>query len=222
MIYKPYKQILNYKNHILIAGTTGAGKSVLLNGLIHTGLQLPEKQFVFIDLKKVELNFYKDCKKTYYYTDNYSDLEYCFNSLVNTMYSRLNYMQKARLKNYNGNTIYVIIDEFCDIVFNCKSVLNQISLIAAIGRAAGIILVIATQRPTNDIITPLIKANTPVKIGLRTSNKQESRNIIYSDICYDLPLYGYGYIIAPELKEPHLLTIPLIPDNQIMQDIKSL
>lgn len=211
-VYRPFLQLLE-QNHILIAGTTGSGKSVLLNGLIKTlmGAYSPiEKSIVLIDLKKVELYQFSKSRYCIGYSDNYNTTEIIFSRLTEIMHNRFFEMRRKGCLSYNGTDIYIVIDEYADISLNCsKQTINNIALIATQGRAAGIHLIIATQRPTRDIITPLLKCNCDTKIALRTATIQESRNIINSTEAAFLPRYGKALIQLPGFN-PEITDIPMI------------
>ena len=172
--------------HILIAGTTGSGKSVLLNSLICSLLYKETPQtakFIFIDPKQVEMSLYEGLP--HLYKPIVKDVPGAVEALkmvCDEMDARYNYLARKGYKNIDQTKkprLYVVIDELADLMLTSrKAVETYIIRIAQLGRAAGIHLIIATQRPTTNIITGLIKANIPCKIALAVSNTSDSMTIL--------------------------------------------
>ena len=172
--------------HILIAGATGSGKSVLLNSMIISMLYSctpTMMQFVMIDPKKVELSKYEglphlSCPIIKSHTDAVQALE----NVCAEMDSRYNRMAAQGYKKaieMGLPSLVVVIDELADLMLTSKYECEQsIIRIAQLGRAAGIHLIIATQRPTVNVITGLIKSNIPCKIALQTSSIRDSITIL--------------------------------------------
>lgn len=215
-IHSHYRKLLD-EAHILIAGSTGTGKSVLINNLIYTALQSsPDKvQFILIDPKRVELNQYSLLPHTLDYASEPEAIVLVLQKVVDFMERRFQMMQYNGLKKYPGSQVYVIIDEFADLMttsrMECTKLLCRI---AQLGRASGIHLWVATQRPTRDIVTGQIKTNLDCRIALRVPTAQDSRNIINIAGAEDLPRYGQAIIIYPPEK-PMVYDIPMIPENEI-------
>lgn len=167
--------------HLLIAGTTGSGKSVLMNNLICNIYCYYAQQFkktgksfevVLIDPKGCEFNAYKKCVNTTFIDDTIKaieDLEFeCFN---------MDYRYKHPNENYRER--FIIIDEFADLMLTSKSKVEEsVVRLAQKGRACGIHLIIATQRPTVNVISGLIKANITTRFALKTASIRDSINII--------------------------------------------
>lgn len=194
--------------HLLIAGATGSGKSVCVNSLIVSILYKStprEVRMIMIDPKVVELNVFNniphllapvvtDPKKAA------SSLNWVVNEI--TMRYRMFAPKGAKdLHRYNSviekegkeplPSILVIIDELADLMMvSAKEVEDMICRIAQLGRACGIHLVIATQRPSVDVITGLIKANIPSRIAFAVSSQVDSRTIL--DIAGAEKLLGQG------------------------------
>ena len=185
--------------HVLIAGTTGSGKSVCTNSMIISLLykSAPEQlRFIMIDPKMVELAPYRDIP--HLLIPVVTDPRQAANALheaVKAMMSRYAIFSQngvKKLAEYNclpqkGNDlqplpyIVVVIDELADLMMvAAKEVEESIIRIAQMGRAAGIHLVIATQRPSADIITGLMKANIPSRIAFTVASAMESRIILDS------------------------------------------
>lgn len=179
--------------HLLIAGATGAGKSVFLNGLICELLKTSpfETWLILIDPKKTELTDYKDLPHTMTYASDSETIVNVFNFACNLMGKRFQRMQKRGLKNYDGAHVYIIIDELAPLMLNDKKriepLLNDLMLL---GRAARVHIIACTQRATASVIGSVLKANIVHRIALRTSTKQESRNILEVAGAEKLPRHG--------------------------------
>jgi S-DNA-T family DNA segregation ATPase FtsK/SpoIIIE len=180
--------------HLLIAGGTGSGKSTLLHSLIANALFLTSFRIrnivVYLaDPKRVEFTEYRDLqlnnvikKVVSTYTETIETLE----NIERIMDSRYNEMHKFQMRNIEENPnrfslILCIIDEVADLMMQDKrngKLQNLIIKIAQKGRAAGIFLILATQRPSVDIITGLIKANFPGRIACKTASRKDSEIIL--------------------------------------------
>ncbi len=160
--------------HLLIAGTTGSGKSVLLNNIIcniiaHFGknrFKIP--QFLLIDPKGTELNHFRQVRKTTF-VDNTKEAIRVLNRAVEVMEERY------RKPNLKYTELFIIIDELADLMLTSKfEVEESIVRLAQKGRACGIHLIVATQRPSCDIVSGLIKANMPYRLSLKTASVRDS------------------------------------------------
>lgn len=189
--------------HLLIAGQTGSGKSVGMNGFILSLLykNSPDMlRMIMIDPKRVELGMYNGIP--HLLTPVINDPEKALNSLkwsVAEMLRRYDILQIARARNlgeYNEKVskkdkmphIVIIIDELADLMMsgNKKEVESAIARIAQMARAVGMHLIVATQRPSVDIITGLIKANIPSRIAFTVASQIDSRTILDSMGAEDL------------------------------------
>jgi len=181
--------------HLLIAGQTGSGKSVGMNGFILSLLykNSPDMlRMIMVDPKRVELGIYNGIP--HLLTPVINDPEKALNALkwsVAEMLRRYDVLQTARARNlgeYNEKVtrkdkmphIVIIIDELADLMMsgNKKEVENAIARIAQMARAVGMHLIVATQRPSVDIITGLIKANIPSRIAFTVASQIDSRTIL--------------------------------------------
>lgn len=199
------------QTHILIAGATGSGKSVLINGIIATAIQKPasEVQFILIDPKRVELVEYKNLPHTVAYASEPNDMAMALEYAIAITDTRYHEMQKARIKDWNGSHIYVIIDELADLMTTDKNrVMPLIQRLCQIGRASGISVIAATQCPLVSVIPTPIKVNFDTRIGLHTVTAQHSRNIIEFNGCEKLPRYGKAYYCTPD--KVSIVQVPMI------------
>lgn len=184
--------------HLLVAGQTGAGKSVCINSLIISILYRcsPEDvQMLMIDPKQVELSGYNDIPHllSSVVTDP-KKAPYALNWAVNEMNQRYNLIAKRNVRGLDAYNdlliaegqkklphILIIVDELAELMMTSgKEVEEAIQRIAQLGRAAGIHLVIATQRPVVKVITGLIKANVPGRIAFSVKSSVDSKTILDS------------------------------------------
>ena len=188
---------INATPHLLIAGATGSGKSVCINCIIASILMRTkpdEVKLVMVDPKKVELTMYNGIPNLLMpvVTDP-KKASIALKNIVAEMEKRYNIFEDTKCKNivgYNeycsthpGNNkmpyIVVIIDELADLMLvAAKEVEDSIMRITQMARAAGIHLIVATQRPSADIITGVIKANIPSRISFAVSSQIDSRTIL--------------------------------------------
>ena len=218
--YDVMMEMLN-EPHLLIAGTTGSGKSVLLNTLIYTALLAApcQKQFILIDPKSVELMDYQDLPHTMMYADSMDDIAVALEAACNLMDNRFRYMKSNHIKMYDGSDVYVIIDEWVDLKYQLgkKAEIPMIRL-ASKARASRVHLILCTQRPTRDIIDGAIRANFTSKVCLRTESRQESVNVLERGGAEQLPLFGEGIYKSPNQK-PVIVEIPMTSAEDIQYRI---
>lgn len=222
--YDFYEDFLEQK-HLMIAGATGSGKSVIVNGIIYTALsRFPFDSaggatFILIDPKRVELVDYKGLPHTILYASEPDEMVNALQAALNLVEDRYREMQQLRIKQYHKGDTYIIIDEFADLMTtNRRKVAPLIQRIAQIGRAAKVHIILCTQCPIAKVIPTEIKCNFDSIVGLHTRSKQDSRNILGYTGCERLPQYGECYYMAPgEVK--HYVGIPMIPQEHIQTAI---
>jgi S-DNA-T family DNA segregation ATPase FtsK/SpoIIIE len=206
---EPFVSDLATMPHLLIAGSTGAGKSVSVNAMVSSILfrSTPDDaRFIMIDPKRLELGMYEDIP--HLLTPVVVDTKQAANALqwaVREMEERYKTLAASGVRNieqYNRNVraamleqptaktdggaelrtmayVIVIIDELADLMMAAgKEVEESIARLAQMARAVGIHLILATQRPSVDVITGLIKANLPARIAFRVATKIDSRTIL--------------------------------------------
>lgn len=211
------------QNHLLIAGTTGSGKSVIINNIIYTLLYKSPKEvkLILIDPKKVELVQYKELPHTLAYASEQADIIQTIKNTVALMEYRYTTMQKQGIKKSREANIYIIIDEYADLITTSKKAVEcLICRLAQLGRAARVHLIIATQRPTRDIITGQVKVNIDSRLALRVPTAQDSRNIINIKGAENLAKYGQGYYLTPDTLTPQLVDISYIPETELADRVK--
>ena len=202
--------------HLLIAGATGSGKSVVLNGIAHAVLHdSPARaKLILIDPKRVELVQYKDLPHTVRYASEPGDMVQALQLAIAITDRRYAEMQKRREKKYSGSDLYVLIDELADLMTTDKRhVMPLIQRLCQIGRAARVHVIACTQCPLAAVIPTPIKVNFDSRVALRTRSAQDSRNILSRTGCEQLPRYGQGYYMTPEGCQ--LWNLPLVSDEDI-------
>ncbi len=191
--------------HLLIAGATGTGKSVALNAMITSILyksRPDEVKFIMIDPKRIELSLFNDVP--HLLTPVITDMKKANVALqwvvreMEARYEKLATLQVRNIDQYNEKIrtadlsaydpeeefkpfpyIVVIIDELADLMMTAsKDIEFSLTRIAQMARAAGIHLILATQRPSVDVLTGIIKANFPTRVSFQVSSKTDSRTII--------------------------------------------
>lgn len=189
------KKDLSDMPHLLVAGTTGSGKSVLLNVIIKTLVEqnTPEElRLVLIDPKRVELAGFQGLP--HLEMDPITEASQAtsvFWSLVENMEERYSILQAARCRNideYNTShaeklpKMVVVVDEMADLMLQKTEAGDTVEIavirLAQKARAAGIHLILGTQRPSVDVVTGLLKANMPTRIAFRTASEVDSRVIL--------------------------------------------
>ena len=138
--------------------------------------------------------------------------------------SRYKYMSRKNLRKYPFGDVYVIIDEFADLMTTQKkAVLPVIQRIAQIGRAANVHIILCTQTPIAKVLPTEVKCNFDYRVALRTGNAQDSRNIMDMRGCESLPDpktagKGYGYYKTGANRQ--LYIFPMIPDQEIESRVR--
>ena len=177
--------------HLLIAGATGSGKSVTVNGIIYSLLatKVPsECGFILLDPKKVELVQYKDLPHTVRYASEPADMIDALYCALDETNRRFTVMQRAGVKEYSGPDLYVIIDELADLMTTMKNTaLPPLQRLAQIGRAAKVHVIACTQNVMAVTIPTVLKCNFPTILGLRTATAAQSRYLIAATGCEALP-----------------------------------
>ena len=201
--------------NVLIAGMAGAGKSVIINGMINSILYTSDHVMALVDPKRVELSFYKDMPHTGLFATEPYEIEDLLKKCMRIIDKRTEEMKEQHKRFYDGPRLHIFIDEMADLMLTSKTAADHIQRIAQLGRAANVQLVCATQCPLASVIPTRIQVNFGVIIGLHTRNAQDSRNIIGTAGCERLPKYGKALIQYLEEVEPKEVNIPMIPESEI-------
>lgn len=233
---KPYIADLRNMPHLLIAGTTGSGKSVCINAIIASILfkSSPEiVKFVLIDPKMVELSMYDGIP--HLAAPVVTDARNAPNVLKNVVremerrYQLLADKQFRNIESYNNisenkmNYLVVIVDEFADLMLiSGKEVEQAVIRISQMARAVGIHLVLATQRPSVNVITGIIKANMPARLSFRVSSKVDSRTILDQNGAETLLGKGDSLFLPPGTSNPIRVHGCFLSDNEVKNIVSYL
>jgi S-DNA-T family DNA segregation ATPase FtsK/SpoIIIE len=235
--------------HLLIAGSTGSGKSVGINTIITSliyRLHPSDVKFVIIDPKKIELTLFKKLRNHYLAVSPDLDEEIIteannavliLKSVELEMENRYDHLAAAGVRNladynerfaagrlHDSNTIkhrkipylIVVIDELADLMITAaKEVEEPIARLAQLARAVGIHLVVATQRPSVDVITGVIKANFPARIAYQVSSKIDSRTILDMNGADQLLGNGDMLYLPSGSPKPHRIQNAFISTDEV-------
>ena len=163
--------------HMLVAGASGSGKSVFLNSLIRQITTLERSKLVLLDPKQVELAEWEDNENVMLYESNSRKISKALIGLVKEMENRYTTMKQLKVKNIEKTDldyIFVVIDEYADLAMTAE-VADVVKRLAQKGRAAGIHLIIATQRASTQVIDGDIKVNFSVRAIFKMSKEVDSR-----------------------------------------------
>jgi S-DNA-T family DNA segregation ATPase FtsK/SpoIIIE len=227
--------------HVLIAGSTGSGKSVAINAMIMSVLfkSTPEQvRMILVDPKRVELGMYEGIP--HLFTPIITEAKLAANALRNAvreMERRLKLLAASHVRNIDqfnklfdtGSDylfedvnqeplpyIIIIIDELADLMMlDRANVEESITRLAQMARAVGIHLVLATQRPSVDVITGLIKANVPTRMSFRLATKVDSRTIIDSNGAESLLGKGDMLYLPPGTSRVQRVHAPFVTEKEI-------
>ncbi len=228
--------------HVLIAGSTGSGKSVAINAMIMSVLYkaTPEQvRMILVDPKRVELGMYEGIP--HLFTPIITEPKLAANALRNAvreMERRLKLLASRSVRNIdqynrlfeNGTPslfedtddqtplpyIIIIIDELADLMMLDKSNVEEaITRLAQMARAVGIHLVLATQRPSVDVITGLIKANVPTRMSFRLATKVDSRTILDANGAESLLGRGDMLFLPPGTSRLQRVHAPFVTEKEI-------
>jgi len=227
--------------HVLIAGSTGSGKSVAINAMIMSVLfkSTPEQvRMILVDPKRVELGMYEGIP--HLFTPIITEAKLAANALRNAvreMERRLKLLAANHVRNIDqfnklfdhGSEylfedvnqeplpyIIIIIDELADLMMlDRANVEESITRLAQMARAVGIHLILATQRPSVDVITGLIKANVPTRMSFRLATKVDSRTIIDSNGAESLLGRGDMLFLPPGTSRLQRVHAPFVTEKEI-------
>ncbi|MDD2646807.1 MAG: DNA translocase FtsK 4TM domain-containing protein [Patescibacteria group bacterium] len=222
--------------HMLVAGATGSGKTVMLNSIIISLLyenSPDDLKFIFVDPKRVELSLYNDLP--HLLTPVITSVPKTVNALkwaIAEMEHRFDVMSEARkrdIQSYNQDAeekmpyIVIVVDELADLmVVAPQEIETGIIRLAQMARATGIHLVLATQRPSVDVITGLIKANITSRIAFSVASMTDSRTIL--DFAGAEKLLGRGDMlyVSADLSKPRRLQGAYVSDKEIKRVVDYL
>jgi S-DNA-T family DNA segregation ATPase FtsK/SpoIIIE len=233
---EPYVAELTKMPHLLVAGSTGSGKSVSLNSMICSILYKATPvnvRFLMIDLKMLELSFYDGIPHLLLpVVTNPKNAKTSLRWLIDEMerrYTMMAEMGVRSIEKYNQKMakleqegqdilpyIVVVIDELADLMMvSTREVEEYIARLAQMARASGIHLILATQRPSVDVLTGIIKANFPARISCQVSSKVDSRTILDANGAESLLGYGDMLFMTPGLSKLQRIHGPFVSEGEI-------
>ncbi len=235
--YTLYRDMLD-QSHLLVAGSTGSGKSVVINALIHTALlRAPVDakggvKFILCDPKMVELSKYEQLPHVLRYADSLSAIADALQYGHSIMLDRYADMKRRGLVEWDRGDLYIIVDEFADLILRNSdraenrirtSIESTIQSIAQMGRAAHVHLILATQAPNRKTIKANIVLNMTARLALKCESPIESKQVINQTGAELLPdprvehraqgLYKTGFTVEK-------WNLPMIPPEEIAERVK--
>jgi DNA segregation ATPase FtsK/SpoIIIE, S-DNA-T family len=233
---KPWLADICRMPHLLVAGATGSGKSVCLNSIIMSLLYSngpDDLKLILVDPKRVEFPIYNGIP--HLITPVITDVDKTVNAMkwavreMNRRFDMLSKMQCRDIATYNAKCkeklpyVVMIVDELADLMVNSKQdVESQIVRLAQMSRAVGIHLILATQRPSVDVITGLIKANIPARIAFSVASLMDSRTIIDQSGAEKLIGRGDMLYSTAELSSPRRIQGVYLADDEIGRVVEYL
>ncbi len=226
--------------HLLVAGATGSGKSVSLNSMILSILfkaTPAHVRFLMIDLKMLELSFYEGIPHLLLpVVTNAKNAKTALRWMTDEMERRYNMMAQKGVRNiekYNHKVIredgealpyiVVVIDELADLMMvSPKEVEEYIARLAQMARASGIHLILATQRPSVDVLTGIIKANFPARVACKVFSKVDSRTILDTNGAESLLGYGDMLFLSPGIGRLQRLHGSYVSEGEIKHIVEFL
>jgi len=217
---EPLSVDLNRIPNLLVGGTTGSGKSVLLHSFILSLLKCDACLYL-VDPKTVEFNVYSDLDAVKSLVHTVEGASLLIEDVRDLMETRFSYLSNAKVRSaaeYNERVsperrmrpVVIVVDEWADLVLQDKDIQKSLCLVAQKGRAAGISIILATQRPSCRVISGLIKANFPGRIALKVASAVDSRVILDSNGAEKITDVGTGLYVDGSISKPALFRAPYI------------
>lgn len=217
---EPFFVDLNKIPNLLVGGTTGSGKSVFLHSLILSLLKADACLYL-VDPKTVEFSMYGNLDSVKSLVHTVEDAHDLIDNVRDLMETRFSYLSKAKARSaaeYNIKVspenrmrpVVIVVDEWADLVLQDKDIQKPLCLVAQKGRAAGISIVLATQRPSCRVISGLIKANFPGRVAMKVASAVDSRVILDSNGAEKISDIGTGLYVDGSMSKPALFRAPYI------------
>jgi DNA segregation ATPase FtsK/SpoIIIE, S-DNA-T family len=208
--------------NLLIGGIPGSGKSVLLHSIIFSLLKCSSDLYL-VDPKMVEFNLYEGLQGVKTIVNDIEGTYDVISQVTEIMENRFKLLKSKRARNvqdYNNkvsakkrlNPVVIVIDEWADIILQDKKVQEPLCRIAQKGRAAGVSIVLATQRPSAKVISGLIKASFSGRIGLRVVSNVDSRVVLDQGGAEKIISVGSGLYLDQSMSEAKIFRAPYIEE----------
>jgi len=197
--------------HVLIAGTTGGGKSVLLRSVITSLITLKHAELFLVDFQRVELGIFKRCACVRSFISSPLEFAKLVTELRKESERRIDLFERQNLVNITGYNkkakkklpyIVMVIDEFATLSEKqYKGILDSLKVLTAQCRKCGIHIILCTQHPTIDVVPGSLKCNIPTRISLKVSTAQDSRVILDKAGAEELRGKGHGILRTDDCRE---------------------
>lgn len=204
--------ILN-QTHTIIGGTTGSGKSVLLDQVCYClfARSPARNAAVLIDPKRVELSRFAAYPHVWRYAETMPQIVQALHDVAELMNRRYQDMKNRGLQQYDGVTVYVIIDELAHIATDSPEALGLLVSLGRLGRAAGIHIIAATQSPDRKTLSAQLQQNFTARAALRCRDRIESRQILGAPGAELLPKIGKCLYYSPDTLQPVPVDVLKVP-----------
>lgn len=213
---------LNDPGHLLIAGTTGSGKSVAIDDILWTmtAVRTPgSARYLLIDPKRVSLKKWNDTPFSLGYASENRQIIRAMDYAINLMMDRFKEMDRQGVDIYQGPAVYVVIDELGDLMTTCRrEFLPRAQRLLQLGRAAKVFCIMGSQSPSRKVLCAELLINVTHRLGLRCKSAIESRQVIGMPGCESLPRYGQGYWDDPNGTK--LITVPMTSRSDIEERVR--
>ena len=215
---------LNKLPNLLVAGTTGSGKSMLLHSFV-LSLLGSDSLVHLVDPKMVEFGIYENFKSIRSISHSVEETEAMIGGVRELMETRFGCLKSYGVRDiveYNKKVdqnnkmrpVVIIVDEWADIVLQYKDIQKELCFVAQKGRAAGISIILATQRPSARVISGLVKANFSGRISLKVASAVDSRIVLDCNGAEKITDVGTGLYLDGTLSKPKMFRAPNILDIQ--------
>lgn len=192
IVYSLFSE-LNEETNILIGGSTGSGKSVLEDGMIYNlaaEFTPQDVEIYLIDPKMVQLRKWAVLPHVKGYASTTTDAGVMLDEIKEKMMRRYMEMTRDGLEQYTGKAIYVFIDELADLIIEDAQIVRKLQKILQLCRAANIHIVCCSQSVSRMTVPAALQINFTARVGLRTVSAIDSRQIIKTSGCENLPRHG--------------------------------
>lgn len=207
------------QTHLLIAGTTGSGKSVVLNNILQAHAAGREDGYLLLDPKRVELAPWASDFRCIAHATTPPAIRDALRTCAAVMDNRFYCMERNFQRKTDEPHIYVYIDELADLMSGTPETAEILTHLLRLGRAAGIHIIAATQDPSRKTLPASLTQNFTARLGLRCRSAIESRQIIGCAGCETLPEHGTGLYYTPKTLQPVAVSIEYQPDDALFSAI---
>lgn len=207
------------QSHVLIAGTTGSGKSVLLDNMIQAHFAGLSAVAVLLDPKRVSFTKWSEDRRVISHATTAPAILDSLRRCAALMDQRFLDMEYRRIEKTDAPHIYIYIDELADLMQSGREFVQILTRILRLGRAAGIHIIAATQDPSRQTLPSSIQQNFTAVFALRCRSSIESRQVLGYAGAEKLPLYGKALYYSPGLYAPVEVNIEMQTPEELLSAI---